>query len=174
MTLTDSNFHTISPYSAAIHLWIQNMKYFNISVEVILKNICARSYIFVSRLLAVVDWGLCCTLDITLGWHDSPSLVNNRKVGTNNNQLSNVFGSKTDLNSFTFGTRTFSNLFWSENIIIPGLFLVSMSDNFSYFAVGIGLEHFFEGDCSGRRRQENKKMCVFASFLLLVVEQINL
>ena len=72
------------------------------------------------------------------------------------------------------GQELYSHLFWSENIIIPGLFFVSMSDNFSYFAVGIGLEHFFEGDCSGRRRQENKNLCVFAGFLLLVVEQMNL
>ena len=72
------------------------------------------------------------------------------------------------------GQELYSNLFWFENIIIPGLFLVVMSDNFSYFAVGIGLEHFFEGDCSGRQRQENNLFCVFASFPLLVVEQINL
>ena len=95
--------------SLTIQLWILYLMYLNVSVHsysCILKNICARWYTFVSRLLAVVDWGLCCTLDITLGWHDSQSLVNNRKVGRNNNQLSNVFGSKTDRNSFCFGTRT--------------------------------------------------------------------
>ena len=72
------------------------------------------------------------------------------------------------------GQELYSNLFWSENITIPGLFLVSMSNNFDFFAVGIGSEQLFEGDCSGRRRLENKHLCIFASFLLLVVEQINL